>query len=298
MTVLLSLILVFITLPYLFPYFNIQVPQDATAFSKEIALLQLRQADTTHSFTRKNYEPGKFRTFNNTGQRERYGDETDIKPFYFDPNTASSLDWKNLGLREKTITTIEKYLLKGGRFYKPEDIGKIWGLRPQDVKRLIPFVQIQPKNRDRLNEKKTWQTSLKQNSFSGTVDINTADATAFEALPGIGPKLSLRILNFREKLGGFYHTEQLAETFGLPDSTFQLIKPMLRLNEGGIKKININTATVEEMKVHPYLRFALSNAIVQYRMQHGNFAQVEDLKKIMIISNDAFNKIAPYVKVN
>ena len=48
--------------------------------------------------------------------------------FYFDPNTISSEDWRRLGVRDKTITTIQKYLSKGGRFKKPEDIAKIWGL--------------------------------------------------------------------------------------------------------------------------------------------------------------------------
>ena len=40
--------------------------------------------------------------------------------FYFDPNTISTSDWKRLGLRDKTIKTIENYLSKGGHFYKPE----------------------------------------------------------------------------------------------------------------------------------------------------------------------------------
>jgi competence protein ComEA len=56
---------------------------------------------------------------------ERKYEAIKAKTFYFDPNTASSDDWKRLGLRDKTIHTIQNYLSKDGKFYKPKDIGKI-----------------------------------------------------------------------------------------------------------------------------------------------------------------------------
>ena len=51
------------------------------------------------------------------------------------------------------------------------------------------------------------------------------------------------------------------------------------------------------MKAHPYLRYNLANAIFQYKQQHGNFNSVEDIKKIMLVTEDAFNKVAPYLMV-
>jgi competence protein ComEA len=73
-------------------------------------------------------------------------------------------------------------------------------------------------------------------------------------LPGIGSKLSQRIIAFRNKLGGFYSVEQVGETYRLPDSTFQKIKPKLILGNNNVKQININAASIDEMKAHPYLR--------------------------------------------
>jgi competence protein ComEA len=81
----------------------------------------------------------------------------------------------------------------------------------------------------------------------------------------------------------------------LPDSTFQKIKPRLSINDKTIKQFNINTATVDEMKPHPYIRYNIANAIVQYRTQHGNFSSVADIKKIMIIDEVLFAKISPYL---
>jgi competence ComEA-like helix-hairpin-helix protein len=130
-----------------------------------------------------------------------------------------------------------------------------------------------------------------------SVDINQADTSAWATLPGIGSKLSLRIVNFREKLGGFYSIEQVAQTFGLPDSVFQRIKPMLLLSAMAIKKININKASEEELKIHPYLRWQLAKAIIAYRNEHGEFKKLEELKNIMAFSEETFNKVAPYLNL-
>ncbi|MEJ7821464.1 MAG: helix-hairpin-helix domain-containing protein, partial [Chitinophagaceae bacterium] len=121
---------------------------------------------------------------------------------------------------------------------------------------------------------------------------------AFISLPGIGSKLAQRIIAFRSKLGGFYSVDQIKETFGLPDSTFVKIKPQLSVSSSTIKKINLNTATLDEMRSHPYLRYNVANAIIQYRIQHGNFSTVAEIKKIMIITDDIFNKVSPYLTIS
>ena len=111
------------------------------------------------------------------------------------------------------------------------------------------------------------------------IDINTADTSAFISLPGIGSKLAARIVNFRDKLGGFYSIDQVGETFGLPDSTFQKIKQYLKLENTSIKKININTATVDELKAHPYIKYSVANPIIAYRNEHGPFFKSGRYKK-------------------
>ena len=88
------------------------------------------------------------------------------------------------------------------------------------------------------------------------------------------------------------------ETFGLPDSTFQKIKGFLVISYTELRQININTATIDQLKSHPYIRYVIANAIVQYRNQHGNFTAIDDIKKIMLITEDVFNKLAPYIVVN
>ena len=294
--VLVLLIGFFIGLPFLYPFFIKPRPTNATIFKKAIASLSIKQAAHTKQFSNQNEEDKLIQSYSSSGGNQPIKGEL----FYFDPNTADNQDWKRLGVRDNTIATIQHFLSKGGRFYKREDIGKIWGLHPNEAKRLIPYIQIQSLQATYFSDKKEFKKKLPvPASYSVMpIDINSADTAAFISLPGIGSKLSQRIINFREKLGGFYMVEQIGETFGLPDSTFQKIKPHLKISKIALLKISINTADIEEMKKHPYLRYAISNAIIRYRSQHGDFLAVEDIKKIMTITADVFNKVAPYLTVD
>lgn len=219
--------------------------------------------------------------------------------FYFDPNTLSFAGWKKLGIPERTIGTIQKYLAKGGHFYKPDDLKKIYGIHPDEFARLEPYVTIETTKVPGTSTSLQPKPKLKpeQSAKYSSVDINTGDTSAFIALPGIGSKLASRIISFRDKLGGFYSVGQVAETYGLPDSTFGKIRPWLKIETSAVRKINVNTATKEELKSHPYIRWNLANAIVEYRNQHGDFSSVEDLKKITVISEEVFAKIQPYLEV-
>jgi competence ComEA-like helix-hairpin-helix protein len=125
-----------------------------------------------------------------------------------------------------------------------------------------------------------------------------ADTTAFIALSGIGSRLAERIIRFREKLGGFYSIDQIGEVYGLADSVFQKLKPFLQLAPFTIKKININTATIDDLKSHPYIKYGIANNIIAYRNQHGPFLNKEDIKKIMTITDEVYNKIYPYLEIS
>lgn len=61
------------------------------------------------------------------------------------------------------------------------------------------------------------------------ISINDADAAELEDLPGIGPILAERIVEYRKKDGGFKTLEELKEVKGIGDKIFQKILPYLKL---------------------------------------------------------------------
>ncbi len=301
--VLAVLVVFFAFLPTLFPYLvkqNNKLLVDTATQNKlaSLEIIETKKEQTTDESTADLYEPKKNSyTFKNNEA------ETKGRLFYFDPNTATAAQWKQLGLRDKTIQTILNYRNKGGAFKKPEDISRIYGLWPKDFERLKPYIQIA--NTTKPAETKTFPTPVTSTEIKTKtadykpkpIDINTADTSAWKSLKGIGPAYAKRIVNFRTKLGGFATVDQVAETFGLPDSTFQSIKPFLVLGTNEVLKININSATIDELKMHPYIKFAAANAIVQYRSQHGEFKSVDDLQKIGAIDLSLFKKMAPYLVI-
>ena len=260
---------------------------------KELEELEAENGEREKGKEKKYYRrQGSYEQTENTVSRP-------VELFYFDPNTLSADGWRRLGLREKTIQTIERYRNKGGRFRQASDLERIYGLFPDEYERLAPWVQIavepetQTEKKDRVIEK----SADRRKPVINIIDINTADTADFISLPGIGSKLAGRIVNFRDKLGGFYAVGQLAETFGLPDSTFQKIRPWLKLDSPLLRKININSASLEELKAHPYIRYTLARPLLAYRTEHGRFAKPEDLKKIAAVSEEVYQKLIPYLSV-
>lgn len=311
---LLLIIFSIISIPFIYPLFFKERIFAADHPGEELAALKIQQKDSFDGYRSKTYnepaghayfqsqkmnnnEPGGHSYFQSQKRNNNTSAEHGML-FHFDPNTISAFEWEKLGVKEKTIATIKNYLSKGGKFKKPEDIRKIWGLQEELAERLLPFIDIKETAAPSFTTKQEF-TSVKYEKKQAlvTVDINESDTSAWIALPSIGSKLANRIVNFREKLGGFYSINQVAETFGLPDSVFQKIRPALKLDHKELKKLNINTATLEEMKQHPYIRFNLANLIIQYRNQHGNFTSVADIKKIMTVNEELYDRLSAYLSV-
>lgn len=214
--------------------------------------------------------------------------------FYFDPNTLDEAGFIKLGLPQRTARTIIKYRGKGGRFRRAEDLRKIYSLSPDDADRIIPYARIIGTSNDQY-VKRDYRSNYKRNT--PVIDINTASQDDWQALPGIGPVLSKRIMDYRERIGGFSSLEQVRNTWGLPDSTFQKIGPFLRLANPSVHKVNINTAFENELMVCPGINRDVAQAIIIYRKQYGPFNTPEDLRKIVFITEEMYRQIIPCIRV-
>lgn len=116
----------------------------------------------------------------------------------------------------------------------------------------------------------------------------------WQSIKGIGPAYAKRIVGYREKLGGFVSVDQVGTTYGLPDSTFQKMKPRLQASPV-FRKIAINTASLEELKAHPLISWKQADIIISYRSHHGRFDNLEDLAKIKALPEDMLANLNPYL---
>jgi len=227
-------------------------------------------------------------------------EKPEIVYFAFDPNTATFGELMKLGLTKKVTNNIINYREKGGQFRQKEDLQKIYSLESEDYTRLEPYIEIAPPEIvENTDEEPIAQLikNPKPRSAPVNININAATPEDWEKLYGIGPTYSKRIVKYRNSLGGFHAVNQVSEVYGLADSTFQSIRPQLQLDLAPIQQINLNAATQDELKKHPYLDWKRAKTIVAYRDNHGTFASVEDLKKVRAISSDLFEKLQPYLTV-
>jgi DNA uptake protein ComE-like DNA-binding protein len=127
------------------------------------------------------------------------------------------------------------------------------------------------------------------------LEINTCDSAALEALPGIGPVLSVRIIKFRKLLGGFASVEQLREVYGLSEEVFNLISPRLYADTTYINKIIINDAGFKDLIRLPYFESYEVTAILKYRDLQGRIANISQLTDNKLISSEKVEKVRPYL---
>ena len=64
---------------------------------------------------------------------------------------------------------------------------------------------------------------------------------------------------------------------------------------GGDNLVNINTATIDELKSIPGIGQAKAEAIINYRKQYGNFKTIEDIKNVNGIGNSLYEEIKAYL---
>ncbi len=236
-----------------------------------------------------------------TQTKERVHPEFSLpKPVYFefDPNGLSDQHWLQLGLSVKQIKVIRNYELKGGRFFKKEDLKRIYSISPEQYKLLEPYVRIN--NAPLHNDSKAFGTNPKPADITlrksaSILELNSADSIALESIRGIGPAFASRIMRFRKLLGGFYHKEQLLEVYGMDTVKYNQLKDLIRVDTALITKINLNTFTFDEIRRFPYLTYKQMNAIIQFRSQHGLFKSIDELMKIAILNEEIIRKIEPYI---
>jgi DNA uptake protein ComE-like DNA-binding protein len=128
-------------------------------------------------------------------------------------------------------------------------------------------------------------------------DLNVADTAQLKKIYGVGEKLSMRIIKYREALGGFVSMNQLREVYGLDSLVIDRLEKASEIKPNfSPRKMDINVATEKELKDHPYLS-KVAKALVSYRFQHGAFKAVSDIRSISSLDENTIQKITPYLQV-
>ena len=194
----------------------------------------------------------------------------EVRCFNFDPNTASIEDLCLLGFSPKQAASIDAYRQKGGRFHRKSDFAKSYVVSDSVYLRLEPYIVI-PK-----------------------LDLNLADSAQFDALPGIGGFFASKMVEYRQKLGGYSSKEQLMEIYKFDSERYGSIEDLVTVSPEHITPYPLWRLGAEELALHPYIRSRnVAQAIVMFRTNtKKSLWSIERLASEGILNEEAARKLS------
>lgn len=216
--------------------------------------------------------------------------------FVFNPNTITQDDAQRLGFSGKLSRTLMNFRSKGGKFYKTEDLKKLYGMPQALYQKLEAYVLIP----NSVKEKDSVKLIISKNFIKEKkdtkplVDLNSADSLSIVELRGIGPAFTKRILKYRKLLGGFHSLEQLKEVYGMNDSLFNMLASQILINPDNMVKIPINAIDLNSLRSHPYFTYQTAIAVINFRKKHGRLNE-QNIKDLGVFNQEKLSKILPYL---
>ena len=129
------------------------------------------------------------------------------------------------------------------------------------------------------------------------LEINAASKEDLIELNGVGEFYAKQILKYKNELGGFVFIEQLLEVWKMRLETYEKLLPQLTIDTNKIKKINVNTCNLEDLRSHPYLDYYQANSIIKMRMQKDGYNELQEILESKLINEEEFQRLLPYLSL-
>ncbi|MBK22125.1 MAG: hypothetical protein CMP63_07450 [Flavobacteriales bacterium] len=194
-----------------------------------------------------------------------------IAPFEkFNPNRVDAEYWKKIGFENKLAIRLQKFIQSGIGIKEKGDLTKVYGM------------------------KKEWFECIKDSIILEKlhIDINTASAESFEAINGIGEKISHRIIKFRNSLGGFYSIQQLKKVYGIDSNIIAKNYDIFNVNAVR-NKMNVNTLGLKKLVDHPFINLQQGEEIIKIRSVYG---EIDSLALKDIFTLKEWSELKHYLK--
>lgn len=220
----------------------------------------------------------------------------DTIPLYlhqFDPNSADSIELLQLGFKPWMVRNMLRYRAKNGVWRTKESLKRVYGMTDELYLQIEPYINIV------LPEKDSLQLADSARNFQIKKDtilnLNLCDTTELKYIRGIGSGYARRIVNYRNRLGGYVSTAQLYEIDGLPYTTVDSVITHFIVDSVGITVINVNHSSVERLQRHPYISFTQAKAIYTLRRNRFHLNSIEELAELDCLSETDITRLRPYL---
>ncbi|AXG70120.1 helix-hairpin-helix motif protein [Kordia sp. SMS9] len=215
------------------------------------------------------------------------------KRYPFNPNFITDYKGFTLGMSTEEIDRLHtfraknKYVNSAAEF---QTVTKVSDSLLNDIKPYFKFPEwVKNKQRKQSYQKKKYAS--KEEIILKKINLNTATVAELRKVYGIGEKLSARIVNYRTKLGGFTTASELGDVYGLKPEVIQNIWKRFYIGKITIVKIDINKATVDELRKIYGIGEKLSARIVKYRTKLNGFVTEAQLNDVYGLKPEVIEKL-------
>ena len=174
-----------------------------------------------------------------TWSRSKKAFKKPTKPF--NPNELSQEEWMQFGLSEKQASIVLKFTKRG--ITSNEELQKIKFIPKETFENIKDFTQYPPLQNEKIKAQK-----LQESNELFIVNANSTSEEDLMKINGIGPALSERILNEKNKFGSFVSMEQMKDIWGLSPDVIEKLNHSFKIASlPNVKKIKINDASIKEL---------------------------------------------------
>ncbi|WP_269241665.1 ComEA family DNA-binding protein [Flavobacterium limnophilum] len=221
------------------------------------------------------------------------------KIYPFNPNFISDYKCYKLGMSVPEIDRLLAFRKQNKYVNSPEEFQAVTKVSDSLLNAISPYFKFPDwvQHKKQFKEYKNYSNmAFAKKEKITIIDINQATQEDLIKIYGIGEAISLRILKFKENLGGFVSMEQMKDVWGLSPEVIENLNSHFKVAVlPNVKKVDINNASIKELSQFPYFNYQLAKQIVTFRSMNGDFKNVDDLTKIKGLSIEKAKIIALYL---
>jgi DNA uptake protein ComE-like DNA-binding protein len=206
------------------------------------------------------------------------------KVYPYNPNFITDYKGYKLGMSVKEIDRLLSFRKENKYVNSAIEFQRITQVSDSLLKVMAPLFKFPDwaKNKKQYKGYENYTNSaFAKKEKKVLIDINKASQEDLIEIHGIGEAISLRILKYKESLGGFVSMEQMNDVWGLSPEVIASLNSHFKVSGlPEFKKVDLNNASLKEMSQFPYFKYTLAKEIVTYRSMNGDIKNIEDLSKI------------------
>ena len=220
------------------------------------------------------------------------------KVFPFNPNFLTDFKGYTLGMSTEEIDRLLAFRKENKWINSVKDFKKVTKVSDSLLNKISPYFKFPDWVTNSKSKNKYVKREFKEKTFKQKIDLNLATQGQLEGLNGIGKTFSKRIIDYRNKLGGFTNDIQLYEVYGLDfQATNSILKEFTVKTPKEIIKMNLNSISASDIATIPSISFDLAKRIWEFRILNEGIKSFSELENIEGLTKRKLQGIQLYLKL-